>query len=332
MSPFHKAATSFFCGALLLFTSCVNDNLEECPPEEKGSYVQFIYDYNTSFEDLFHKDVFKMDLFLFDKDGVYLQTLSEERVTETLPKGYTMKLPEGTEDASQFVAWGNLHTSYYDVTNMVAGSSTIHDLEVAIRTFNQGENLVAGRLVPLFHGKAERKSAPSAFSNDTTVISLMKDMSTFRIVIQSLTENPAFNEQTFHFEVIANSGSFDAWNHLADPQKWHFRDYDYVSDPNAGSVGELNTMRLFTNEEFLLRIRSIHPTEYVVLEVNLNKYLNALKLQLFYDMTLQEYVDREDVYNIIIFVQEDEKDPNKYVAADISINGWYAHQQPGNLK
>jgi len=39
----------------------------------------------------------------------------------------------------------------------------------------------------------------------------------------------------------------------------------------------------------------------VILDIPLNKYLNALRLQQYADIPLQEYLDRADKHGIILF-------------------------------
>jgi len=319
----------------LLTSSCIRDGLDECPDPhgEYYSYIKFVYDYNMSFEDLFHRQVSKIDLFLFDENGLYMQKLSDRAPNgSTFNKGYIMGLPEDYKDVTQFVAFPGIYEDQLNVTNMIPGQSTINDLYVRLNDRN--DNIVNQEIKPLWHGNIAA-ARTKVNRNDTTVISLTKNTNKIRIVLQSLIDTLDVNVNDFSFELQSVNGSYDSYNTPADDSVWFYEPYFTYNDDEAGAVAELNTMRLMSDRENYLVISYLSND---MIDINLNRYLNALKLQEYTTMSLQEYMDREDEYKIIIFLTKtgiDDPDPNPdtqtWVATKISINSWNVRDQGGMI-
>lgn len=61
--------------SLVALTSCIHDNLEECP---QAYSVCFRYDYNMEFADRFANEVENLSVYVFDAGGKYLRTFSDE--------------------------------------------------------------------------------------------------------------------------------------------------------------------------------------------------------------------------------------------------------------
>jgi len=323
--------------ALWLTSSCIRDGLDECPPEsEYYSYIKFVYDYNMSFEDLFHKQVSKIDLYLFDENGVYMHKLSD-RVPEgsTFKKGYVMGLPEEYKDVVQFVAFPGIDEGEENVTNMVAGQSRISDLSVQLN--ERQWNTVDTEFKPLWHGNVVDSRRTRVGRNDTTVISLTKNTNKIRIVLQSLSDSIDVDVNNFQFNLEALNSSYDAYNVTKDDTPWYYEPYFTYNDENAGAVAELNTMRLLADKTNRLRISQRDPGKTLV-DINLTRYINALKLKEYISMPLQEFMDREDVYNIIIFLvpvegggDPDPEPEGQWMVSEISINSWIVRDNTGGV-
>jgi len=62
------------------------------------------------------------------------------------------------------------------------------------------------------------------------------------------------------------------------------------------------------------------------LDIPLNKYLNALRLEQYSGLSLQEYLDRSDKYGIVLFFKGMDSEGN-YISVDMQINGWLIREQ-----
>lgn len=322
----------YACLALVaLLTACIRDGLEECPPEsEYYSYIRFVYDYNMSFEDLFHRQVGRVNLYLFDEAGAYMGALTDQAPTNnTFGKGYIMGLPELYKDATQFVAFAGRYDNLANTTNMLPGTSTINDLCTALH--DRLNKTIDIAVEPLWHGNIAGPGT-RVNRNDTTLISLTKNTNSIRVVLQSLVDDAEVNVTDFSFCLQAANADYDAYNRTADPTVWHYHPFHAFNDPQTGAVAELHTMRLLAEKENRFTVTQL-STGTALLDINLNKYINALKLEKYDTMSLQEYMDREDEFSIIIFLTKanDPERPNdeNWVATQISINSWVSRDQGG---
>ena len=134
------------CLALLLtHFSC--DSIHETLPECR-LYVDFRYDYNMEFADVFAGRVDRIDVFIFDKDGKFILQKNEQG--ERLAAGnYRMPLdlPLGEYRIS---AWGGMSDDF-EMPRLVAGQSTPEDLTVKM---NREATLIYDKeLHPLWYGE-----------------------------------------------------------------------------------------------------------------------------------------------------------------------------------
>lgn len=317
---------------MLLFSSCVRDGLEECPPVGGESYLRFVYDYNMAFEDLFHKQVAKMDVFLFDEKGTFIYRMSDECATgKTFPREYVMQIPEEANAATRFVAWPGLHNETRFATSMTPGISTMNDLQVQLKRYNN--NLLKEKMRPLWHGTAPRASASldaegNLLGNDTTTISLLKNTNTVRIVLQLLDNTPEIDIREFEFTLEAANSAYDCHNNIYAEDRWKFQPYLAYNEDKTCGVVELNTLRLMADRDNRLLVTHT-PSKETILDIDLNKYINALKVQDYSGMPLQEYMDREDEYKVIIFLRRGGDAPGKegWVVAEVRMNPWINRDQ-----
>lgn len=327
----------YSCYALaLILLSCVRDGLDECPvdvPGKYSSYIQFVYDYNMSFEDLFHREVSSLSLYLFDEDNVFLHKMTEKSPSgTTFPKGYTVGILKEFSNATQFVVYAGVDENQQDVSILVPGKSTLNDLDLVLR--DRKENIINTSIPPLWHGNiTNRMTRASVIPNDTTTISLVKNTNTIRIVLQSLTDNIDVDVNEFSFSLRSVNGSYDAFNVTNDKKTWFYHPYIMENIGEGGAVAELNTLRLLADRENRLVIKHL-ATNSTILDININKYLNALKLSEYSKMSFEEYLDREDEYKIVVFLTAT-KDPTEnklnWVSAYMSINEWVLRDQGGEI-
>ena len=124
------------CLGVSLAVSCIRSEEEQC-----DTYVRFIYDYNiggadmyTPGIDLFHKQATKVDLFIFDGQGVYIDRITETASSGTFSSDFRITLPRNLPKDAQMVAWSGLYDEFYSVTDMVKGQSRLEDLLVEAKT------------------------------------------------------------------------------------------------------------------------------------------------------------------------------------------------------
>ena len=290
------------CCCLLLCASCVRDGMDE----DCNSYVRFVYDYNLEYIDLFHKQATKVNLYVFDEKGVFVTELKEE--SGAFAPDYLMTLPQSMAGKKYiFVAWSGLYDESYDKVALTPGVSTLADLEVSVNNLKtrSGGGVVDRELHLLWHGKQAEVSPQ--YNNDVTTVSLLKNTKKFRIIMQMLDDSN-IDVDDYDFRIVSPNGR-----------------YDHENGSETGAIAELNTLRLMTDKENRLVITH-KSSGNVILDISLNKYLNALRLQQYSDLPLQEYLDRADKHGIILFFKGMHSNGN-YISVDVQINGWLIRKQ-----
>lgn len=310
-----------FCITLLFASSCIKDgeNMENCQ-----QYIRFVYDYNLKYTDLFPAQVTKVDLYIFDQNGLYVSSLHDEQ--KTFHSDYKMLLPTLPDGKYQFVAWAGLYSDSYHVSPMEKGKSTINDLLVEVNKYETGK--IDFEMKPLWFGSRTDVTLSSNRMQIET-ISLTKNTNKFRIVMQMLNDNTKINVNDYDFKIISANGIYDHTN-IVSGKNITYTPYYTFNDTTAGAVAELNTLRLMAKADNRLIITD-NKTKNKIFDIPLNKYLNALRLQQYENMPLQEYLDREDTYAIILFFKDNGgggngADEGKIIVS-VRINGWLVREQ-----
>lgn len=338
MGRFAKYTRYSCCVMVLLLTSCFRDGLEECPPSQYNSYIKFVYDYNMSFVDLFHKQVSSLDIYLFDENDTFLHRIIEKTPDGSpFSKGYTLGLPDAFSNAKKLVVFAGTDDEQQSLAVMIPGKSKLNDLSLSLN--DRADNRVDCRLRPLWHGNiCDAATGTINLSGDTTTVSLTKNTNVIRIMLQSLVDSLDVDVNDFSFELQTINGACDAYNAVCDDKKWCYCPYIMENVGEGGAVAELNTLRLLSDRENRLLIKHISSDE-TILDINLNKYLHGLKLSNYSDMSFDEYLDREDEYEIAVFLTAMENptpsipsiDPVHWVAVYATINKWILREQSGGI-
>ncbi len=118
-----------------------------------------------------------------------------------------------------------------------------------------------------------------------------------------MLDDSSIHVDDYDFRIISPNGRYNHENGLLGDEtdeKVEYTAYHTEDDPETGAIAELNTLRLMTDTENRLVITH-KSSGNVILDIPLNKYLNALRLQQYADIPLQEYLDRADKHGIILF-------------------------------
>ncbi|MDR2919845.1 MAG: FimB/Mfa2 family fimbrial subunit [Tannerella sp.] len=311
-------------GILFLLVSCLKDDLSDCPVPGNSSYIRFVYDYNLAYEDLFHKQVSNVELYLYDRDGIFIRKLTDEVANGTFPKDYKIEIPEDIrQDVYYYIAWAGLHNDHHQATTPIPGTSHMKELTVKLKP--RDNSTVNTIINPLWYGTLlpNQIKEENASQDNVRTISMIKNTNAFRIILQTLNKEPIDVNQ-FDFRLESVNGSYTYQNDVASTETWTYEPFSKKNDPAAGAVAELHTMRLLDDRVNRLVIQQ-KSANAPLININLNDYLKELNLELYSHLSLQEYMDREDSFKILIFIgNNNPTNPgeDEYVAASIDINGW----------
>jgi hypothetical protein len=321
--------------ALFAVPSCcgIKDN-EEC-----GAWLEFVFDHNMEYSDAFDSKVATVDVYVFDRDSVFVQTRRAEIGELTGRK--RMLLEEGLTFGKYLVLTvGNLEVpfSFSDQgVALVPGETSIKEVELAIDA--------AGASQGFEHLYFMQKPVEVEYTSKIKVykVPLIRQTNKFHLVLHTLVESPSADTLAMGpatpkhtVEVKApESGAYNFLNHATTRTPLAFRPHSLFAnyqDTNAGvlqeTVAELNTMRLLEDEDlrhgYRLTVRDIESGEEVWGKNLLPLLAATNENQNRHDGTalpLAEYLDRQGDWTIVIDYQTVPGDEG-FNAITLSINGW----------
>ncbi|WP_294480198.1 FimB/Mfa2 family fimbrial subunit [uncultured Bacteroides sp.] len=309
--------------------------------------VKFKYDYNMEEVDVFAKQVRTVTLYAFDDNNnlVYQKTDQGEPLGED---NYSMTVDQ---DLSKYhlIVWAGLNDESFAVPLLYPKQSEIEELKVktlrkaATRSNSEdekGQYIVEQELHSLWHGEVKNAATTRSSRQQITTVSLVKNTNNIRIVVAQVakpngTVTRALTEETFKCEIYDDNGYMNYDNSLLDDNLLTYK--PFVVEPevvtsrafSAGNepakeynaiVSEISVARLMENKTPELTIKNSETQEVLFHVPNLVSYLEKLQLEKYKDRnyTLQEYLDREDSYSMIIFVDEN----LALIKTVIDVNDW----------
>lgn len=315
--------------AVTLLASCVKDGLQEC-----DTYVRFVYDYNiagadmaTPGIDLFHRQASRVDLFLFDGNGVFTDRLTYTATGATFPEDFRITLPRGLDQATQLVAWSGLYEEDYEVSPMTAGQSVMSDLAVSPK-LAAGE-IQRRNIKPLWNGSVTGIPKSVNYTKDVITISLTKNTNNINVVADIVDDGATPVIPDFTIEITSANKAYKYDNGVvsaADMVNYLPFAQDYSAE--VGTMAEFKVLRLMGDRAAVLKITD-NNSGNVLLEKDIIPYLYASRPNTYSSMGKQEYLDREDSYRVIVFFKEE---GGLFMATEIHINDWYIKLQGSTIE
>lgn len=229
------------------------------------------------------------------------------------------------------MAWAGLYDRSYVFNNLLSPAIfTPEDICVKMR---RGEGGVQdGELDALWHGEARVTIADDRSHTET--IYLTKNTNRFRIIVQGETDL-ALRKEDLDFTITDRNGYLNHDNTLLTDEVISYKPYyqddadlSGKSEPGKVSavVAEMNTLRLMENAD--ARLIVTHKNGERLIDIDLIRYLLLTKME-GYDMSPQEYLDRQDEYAMIFFLNKDAL--GNYMLMYIKVNGWTIRLQEGEF-
>ena len=326
---------------LLLFAgSLASCNVLTEEDQDCALYVRFKYDMNMKFADAFQNAVNSVTLYAF-KDGVLAYQRTEEG--ELLKQnGYRMRIdeiPYREKHKYDYITWaGEPDNESFTIPVLTVGKSTKEDLFCQLN--RAGNGVVSTDLEDLFHGMTNgqdySRSASSA-AGDEVVIPLTKNTNNIRIVLQHLSGKPV-DVNKLNFTITDKNGLMNYDNMLLGEdvityKAWHKAQGSAgIGEQQEGVITEVNlaladltVARLMADEEPILVVTN--DEEEMVIRIPLVDYALLYKRLRYEDMPDQEFLDRQDEYNMTFFLDENYRWINQF----IYINSWKVVLQESEL-
>ena len=288
-------------------------------------HVKFRYDMNMKFADAFAHEVNSVTLYVLDEQNNVVWQGSEHG--EALAQeGYAMEVDVAPGSYS-LLAWCGLAGGN---SFAVPVSSRKEDLICSLKREHKldGTAYVKEDLNRLYHGYLEKQTFSSEEGTHTFVVPLVKNTNNIRVVLQHLSGEPV-DKDKFTFSITDENGVMNWDNKLLSDEPvtyyaWHTDSgtagIDDVDSRTVSSfsaaIAELTTARLV--KEKAPRLKVTNDKGETVFSIPLIDYALLVKGEYNRRMDDQEYLDRQDEYNMVFFLDEGDR----WMDAYIYINSW----------
>lgn len=327
---FKQKAVILACGALLSLgvSSCesIYDKTQDCDPY---FYLNFVYDMNMDYADAFSEKVNSVEVFVFDNETGELVGKFKDSGAALQREGYKMRLylEPGNYD---FITWCGLEDNedHFLLTDNVRNQEDIF-CRMGRERNSEGLATQDKKLHSLFYGKISAKLEDKPGDHVYTV-PLIKDTNNINFSLQDIS-GKELDPKRFTVKLHINNGLMAFDNTVLDDeeiecipyyQAWGTASVGSKADDEITRhdivVAEMSTARLIAEHDPYIQVIDNNQSE-TVYSIPLVKWILMSKSEEYSYMDDQEYLDRVDDYNVILYVNGD---TNRYIAIAVEINSW----------
>lgn len=208
--------------ALTTMSSCIKEDMDDCPPAISKVALQFDYTYNVKQADAFAAEVKNINVYAFDENGKFFDSYIESR--EKFETGHTMEIT-GLKDGKytfvclardrQVMSRAEDDEMEFSFVSLTPGVSTIDDLTERMGKDNGEEIKNDKEFAALYTAKTQVDfQRLNQKGNEGTVVtstlSLMKCTKTYRIVLLPYENDQAdFKPENFDVRIEGSSAWLD---------------------------------------------------------------------------------------------------------------------------
>lgn len=211
--------------SLLLFQSCIDEQLSVCPPQSIRIYFKYMP--KNGYVGIDDNDVKSITLFVFDKGGKYLSQDTYSNITLTNKYFISLDIEPGIYT---FVAWANLSEPYRtDPSTLQAG---VTDINTALTYLNRSANDSVNTILPhLFFGNYMQAEVKAEGDQRFDVL---LDQNTNKVNLKVKGLMPTTD--IFSYVITDDNGKYKFDNSFA-PDK----EFTYINTTKFENSNELNT-------------------------------------------------------------------------------------------
>lgn len=309
--------------AVTMLSSCdaIYDDLQPCP---QGARLRFVYDYNMEFANAFPSQVDCLQVLVYDSDGKYIYSRTENGdVLHDENWRMGIELKPGSYNVIAYGGMGCEDSSFEFVSN--PETSLMPDIEVKLKQ-SALTSPVGTNLHPLFYGRLELTIEESDIEFREATVNMMKDTNNLRVVLQQINGNK-IESDLFDFKVT-DANTLMNWDNQLLPSPtvdylpWTKGDTSVgVSEDNDtpfyAAFAEMSFPRLVTTSSPRLEVTRKSDGKKVI-SIPLINYLMLLKSEAYAKMGDQEFLDRENEWDMVFFLDAG----LNWIETTIVINDW----------
>jgi hypothetical protein len=208
--------------ALTTMSSCIKEDMDDCPPAISKVALQFDYTYNVKQADAFAAEVKNINVYAFDENGKFFDSYIESR--EKFETGHTMEIT-GLKDGKytfvclardrQVMSRAEDDEMEFSFASLTPGVSTIDDLTERMGKDNGEEIKNDKEFAALYTAKTQVDfQRLNQKGNEGTVVtstlSLMKCTKSYRIVLLPYENDQAdFKPENFDVRIEGSAAWLD---------------------------------------------------------------------------------------------------------------------------
>lgn len=303
--------------------------------------VKFTYDMNMKFADGFANSVSHVVLHVYDAETGKLIHKQTESGAALSRQDYVMEVADLKPGTYDMVAWcgSGLQEGYFTVDGAEVGTSALE--EITCTMYREEGGLVKKDIKQLYHGK-KRVTYSETYGTHVDTLSLTKNTNNVRIILQHLSGIDV-DKDMFRFEIKDENGymaydnsiladeviTYSPWGVTAGSAGIDAGIYSTKAPQTSVSVAlaEFTIGRIMADKNPVLSIYNVQKDE-LVLSIPLKDYALLVKGYYNRNMSDQEYLDRQDEYNLTFFLDEF----GNWASSRIIINSWNVILQDTELQ
>lgn len=329
----------------LSLSSCSNliyDSEGDC---ETVYELQFVYDHNMKWADAFGSEVDAVTLHVFDSHTGHHILSTTEKGDELKREGYTMKLelPAGDYDMTAWCGLGahdegvSFSIPEVDHEQTRREHLTCRMSRTPDEDGNGGIVKIENGLNSLFHGHISTTLPEGDGLKVRLKMPLVKNTNNITIVLQSLS-GKVIDPSMYEFTIQDNNGLMDCDNNILPDENITYHSWSVsggsaeiirsgeteAEDNESGKtmsavVANLTTGRLMSEHKPILTVRSnTADNPKILFRIPVIDYALMVKGNYNQPISDQEYLDRQDEYNMTFFLDEN----GEWLRSYIYINKW----------
>ena len=303
---------------LLLTTSCtwVNDDNDNCP---YGFWLNLHYTYNILDVEAAPEYVKDVSVFVYDSVGNYVTRIdAPQNLLNTYSHRVRVEgIPEGDY---QFVVWSGIGNSEYAVSGDML---SLDEFRLSLATEH---NSFSRRLPDLFYGSLPTVHYDNAYAVHD--VQMMKNTNQLACLVVPLDDGEEILPGDYTMKVVSANGTMDAHNRLTSDEAVTYKpfaqDTVIVDDIDYGLLHGtkfgISTLRLMENTDCRLILEKSETGE-TVFNISLPEYIGmigSLYTNAGRQLSVQEYLDRQDFYTIVFFLSGNNLDQ----LLQLQVNSW----------
>lgn len=290
-------------GCALVSCSWVGGDGDDCP---EGFWLQLHYSYNILDVEAAPQMVDDARVYVYDGSGRYVKRIDVDR-DRLVADDYKVRLDGLPEGDYQFLVWSGMGSRHYAVAGDV---QTMADFRLSLTAAGGVSN---SQLPPLFWGYHTAVHYDDSYA--VYDVELTKDTNQLVCLFVSLAGQSTMSLDDYTMRVEAANGVMDAWNEVTSDALTTYepveQDSVTIVDPDYGELHGLKfsimTLRLMEHQDSRI-VFERRSTGESLFNISFTEYvgmIGSLYTSLGRPLSVQEYLDRQDLFTIVFYLSED---------------------------